>query len=98
MYNPNVEVVGGQPKYLFPPRVDTFPNDRALICDLVWGAAVASHTVARQWQWNIGRLNGNVTTVMSKQAQEYLTANPSAPLGEDWQQFKSTVYTWILMQ
>jgi prepilin-type N-terminal cleavage/methylation domain-containing protein len=98
MFNPNVEVVGGQPKFLFSARVDTFPNDRPLICDLVWGADVASHHVGKEWKWNIGRLNGNVITVTSKQAQDYLTANPSLALGDDWQQFKATVYTWILMQ
>lgn len=103
MYNPNVdapvvEFAGGLPRYLFSPRVDTFPNDRALICDLVWGADVVSHVVAKQWEWNVGRLNGNVITVSSRQAQDYLTANPSAPLGEDWAQFKATVYTWILMK
>lgn len=98
MFNPNVEVVDEQVRYMFRPLADTFPNDRTLICDLVWGADVTSHIVGNEWQWNIGRLNGNVTTVSSRQAQGYLTGTGSSVLGEQWGPFRTTVYQWILMQ
>ncbi|MCJ7544643.1 MAG: type II secretion system GspH family protein [Phycisphaerae bacterium] len=98
MFNPNVEEVDGQVRYMFSPLVDIFPSDRPLICDLVWGADVTSHTVGNEWRWNLGQLNGNVSTAMSRQAQEYLVNNPSSPLGQQWGQFRATVYGWVLMQ
>lgn len=98
MFNPNVQIVGGKAQYLFRPQVDTFPNDRPLVCDLVWGEDVTSHQIGREWRWNVSRLNGNVDTIVSRTAQEYMVQNPSADLGTKWADFNKKVYESILMQ
>jgi prepilin-type N-terminal cleavage/methylation domain-containing protein len=96
MYNPNVEVVGGQVQYMFRLQADTFPADRTLICDLPWSAEVTSHTVGNEWRWNVSRLNGNVETVSSKYAQEHMAEHPT--MRDNWDEFRNNVYNWVLMQ
>jgi prepilin-type N-terminal cleavage/methylation domain-containing protein len=97
MFNPNVDA-NAPPKYLFLPKVDTFPADRPLVCDLAYGKDVASHAIGNDWRWNVGRLNGEVITVMSKTVQYYMDMDPSASsLATDWNLFNTRVYR-ILMQ
>jgi len=99
MYNPNVDLVtGGQTVYRYRPELEQFPNDRPLVCDLVYGENYLSHAIGREWRWNVSHVNGDVLTVTSKDGQAYVAGNPSADLPNDWSLFNSKVYRMILMR
>jgi prepilin-type N-terminal cleavage/methylation domain-containing protein len=98
MYNPNVDANASPVQYRFPSKVELFPTDCPLACDLVYGGDFVSHVVGTETRWNVGRINGNVTTVGPRAAQKFMSDPNNKDFKTSWSTVNSQVYGGILMK
>jgi hypothetical protein len=98
MYNPNVDANASPVQYTFSPKVELFPVDRPVVCDLVYGGNFVSHVVGSEMRWNVGHINGNVATVGYRAAQAFMSDPNNKDFSGNWSTLNSQAYGLILMK